>query len=102
MLDPRRLNLLIALESLGTVRAVAEAASLSPSAVSQQLATLEQESGAALRERHGRPAALPDAGVAPAGHARTILERIGAAEEALRALRHAPAGTVRIASFTSA
>ena len=102
MLDPRRLRLLIALESLGTVRAVAEAASMSPSAVSQQLPTLEQESGAALLERHGRAVALTDAGVALAAHARAILERIGAAEEDLRALRDAPAGTVRIASFTSA
>jgi len=102
VLDPRRLRLLIQLESLGTVRAVAEAASMSPSAVSQQLATLEQESGAALLERHGRAVALTDAGVALAAHARAILERIGAAEEDLRALRDAPAGTVRIASFTSA
>ena len=102
MLDPKRLRLLIQLESLGTVRAVAEAASMSPSAVSQQLATLEQESGAALLERHGRAVALTDAGVALAAHARAILERIGAAEEDLRALRDAPAGTVRIASFTSA
>jgi DNA-binding transcriptional LysR family regulator len=102
VLDPKRLRLLIQLESLGTVRAVAEAASMSPSAVSQQLATLEQESGAALLDRHGRAVALTDAGVALAAHARAILERIGAAEEALRALRDAPAGTVRIASFTSA
>ena len=102
MLDPKRLRLLIQLESLGTVRAVAEAASMSPSAVSQQLATLEQESGAALLERHGRAVALTDAGVALAAHARAILERIGAAEEDLKALRDAPAGTVRIASFTSA
>ena len=80
MLDPKRLRLLIQLESLGTVRAVAEAASLSPSAVSQQLATLEQESGTALLERHGRAVTLTDAGVALAGHARAILERIGAAE----------------------
>ena len=48
MLDPRRLRLLIQLESLGTVRAVAEAAAMSPSAVSQQLAVLERESGAAF------------------------------------------------------
>ena len=75
---------------------------MSPSAVSQQLATLEQESGAALLERHGRAVALTDAGVALAAHARAILERIGAAEEDLQALQHAPAGTVRIAAFTSA
>ena len=102
MLDPRRLRLLIQLESLGTVRAVAVAASMSPSAVSQQLAVLERESGTALLERHGRAVALTDAGVVLAAHARAILERIGAAEEDLRALRDAPAGTVRIASFTSA
>jgi len=102
VLDPRRLRLLIQLESLGTVRAVAVAASMSPSAVSQQLAVLERESGTALLERHGRAVALTDAGVVLAAHARAILERIGAAEEDLRALRDAPAGTVRIASFTSA
>ena len=102
MLDPRRLRLLIALESLGTVRAVASAASMSPSAVSQQLAVLERESGVALLERHGRAVALTDAGRTLAVHARAILERIGVAEEDLRALRDAPAGTVRIASFTSA
>ncbi|MBE2317362.1 LysR family transcriptional regulator [Solirubrobacter sp. CPCC 204708] len=102
MLDPRRLRLLIQLESLGTVRAVASAASMSPSAVSQQLAALERESGAALLERHGRTVALTDTGVALAGHARLILERIEAAEEALRALRDAPAGSVRVSAFTSA
>lgn len=102
MLDPRRLRLLIQLESLGTVRAVAGAASMSPSAVSQQLAALERESGAALLERHGRTVALTDAGVALAEHARVILERIDAAEEALRALRDAPTGTVRVSAFTSA
>ena len=102
MLDPRRLRLLIQLESLGTVRAVAAAASMSPSAVSQHLAALERESGAALLERHGRTVALTDAGVALAGHARVILERIDAAEEALRALQDAPAGAVRVSAFTSA
>jgi DNA-binding transcriptional LysR family regulator len=102
VLDPRRLRLLIQLESLGTVRAVAQAASLSPSAVSQQLAALEREAGAELIERHGRAVALTVAGSALAAHAREILERIETAEEALRALREAPAGTVRIAAFTSA
>ncbi|HWI71918.1 MAG TPA: LysR family transcriptional regulator, partial [Baekduia sp.] len=80
MLDPRRLRLLVELESLGTVRAVAAAASLSPSAVSQQLAALETESGAALLERHGRSVTLTPAGRALAAHAVDILDRIGAAE----------------------
>ena len=102
MLDPRRLRLLIQLQGLGTVRAVAGAAAMSPSAVSQQLAALERESGSALLERHGRTVALTDAGVALADHARIILERIDTAEEALRALREEPAGTVRVSAFTSA
>lgn len=75
---------------------------MSPSAVSQQLAALERESGAALLERHGRTVALTDAGLTLAGHARVILERIDAAQEALRALHDAPAGTVRVSAFTSA
>jgi DNA-binding transcriptional LysR family regulator len=102
VLDPRRLRLLVQLESLGTVRAVAEAASMSPSAVSQQLATLERESGAALLSRHGRTVALTSAGVALAAHARAILERIGVAEEDLRALRAEPIGTVTVAAPTTA
>lgn len=102
MLDPRRLRLLVQLESLGTVRAVAAAASMSPSAVSQQLAVLERESGAVLLERHGRSVALTGAGVALAAHARDILARIELAEEALRAARDTAAGTVGVAAFTSA
>src|SRR3954464_6890111 len=54
MLDPWRLKLLGDLAALGTVRAVAQAAHLSPSTVSQQLATLERETGARLFERSGR------------------------------------------------
>lgn len=102
MLDPRRLQLLVQLESLGTVRAVAAAASLSPSAVSQQLAALERESGAALLERVGRTIALTPAGRDLAADAREILERIASAEERLHALRDAPAGVVRVGAFTSA
>lgn len=75
---------------------------MSPSAVSQQLATLERESGAALLSRHGRTVALTSAGVALAAHARAILERIGVAEEDLRALRAEPIGTVTVAAPTTA
>jgi len=102
VLDPRRLRLLLLLESLGTVRAVAEAAAMSPSAVSQQLAALERESGAALLSRHGRTVTLTGAGVALAGHARAILERINAAEEDLRALRDDAGGSVGVAAPTTA
>jgi DNA-binding transcriptional LysR family regulator len=102
MLDPRRLHLLVSLERLGTIRAVAAEASMSPSSVSQQLATLQRESGTALLVRHGRNVTLTEAGLELAAHAREILERIGAAEDELRARRQNPAGTVRVAAFTIA
>jgi DNA-binding transcriptional LysR family regulator len=102
VLDPRRLHLLVCLERLGTIRAVAAEVSMSPSSVSQQLATLQRESGTALLVRHGRSVTLTEAGLELAAHAREILGRIGAAEDELRARRENPAGTVRVAAFTIA
>ena len=52
-LNPWRLRLLTDLATYGTVRAVAQRGNLSPSAVSQQLATLERETRTALLERTG-------------------------------------------------
>jgi DNA-binding transcriptional LysR family regulator len=101
VLNPWRLRLLTQLESLGTVRAVAEALSLSPSSVSQQLAVLEREARTPLLEHHGRRVALTPAGVLLAGHARQILDRIAAAEADLALRRSAPVGTVRVGSFAS-
>jgi DNA-binding transcriptional LysR family regulator len=54
MLDLRRLRLLRELARLGTVTAVADALAYSPSAVSQQLAALEKETGARLLVPSGR------------------------------------------------
>ncbi len=56
MLDLRRLRLLRELKRRGTITAVAEALSYSPSAVSQQLSTLEKETGVALLEPAGTSA----------------------------------------------
>ena len=50
MLDLRRLRLLRELHERGTVAAVADALQFTPSAVSQQLAVLERESGVTLFE----------------------------------------------------
>ena len=54
MLDLRRLRLLHELHRRGTVGAVAEALSYSPSTVSQQLRVLEREAGTPLFEPAGR------------------------------------------------
>ncbi|MFI6427443.1 LysR family transcriptional regulator [Promicromonospora sp. NPDC050880] len=102
MLNPWRLRLLHQLHLLGTVRAVAEATHMSPSSVSQQLATLETETKAQLFERTGRRIRLTPAGVTLAGHASDILDRIATAEADLAGLYSEATGVVRVAAFTSA
>lgn len=89
------------LESLSTVRAVAVAASMSPSAVSQQLSVLEGECGIPLLERHGRMIRPTPAGHALAASGVEILDRIATAEEELRDWQGA-SGVVRVGTFTSA
>ncbi|MGK5441605.1 LysR family transcriptional regulator [Micromonospora sp. URMC 105] len=101
-LNPWRLRLLADLATYGTVRAVAQRGNLSPSAVSQQLATLERETRTALLERTGRRVRLTAAGMLLAGRAREILAAMDAAEAELRRLADEPVGTVTVAAFQSA
>ncbi|WFE53267.1 LysR family transcriptional regulator [Micromonospora sp. WMMD1155] len=101
-LNPWRLRLLADLATYGTVRGVAQRGNLSPSAVSQQLATLERETRTALLERTGRRVRLTAAGMLLAGRAREILAAMDAAEAELRRLADEPAGTVTVAAFQSA
>jgi DNA-binding transcriptional LysR family regulator len=54
MLDVRRLRLLRELKLRGTIAAVASALSYTPSAVSQQLALLEEEARVPLLVKAGR------------------------------------------------
>ncbi|MGA4843750.1 LysR family transcriptional regulator [Streptomyces sp. G45] len=102
MMNPWRLRLLSQLDTLGTVRAVAQAANLSPSSVSQQLAVLEAETRTQLLERTGRRVRLTPAGLILARRARAILDHMENVEAELRGFGAEPAGLVRLASFQSA
>jgi DNA-binding transcriptional LysR family regulator len=103
MLDVRRLRLLRELQARGTVTAVAEALAYTPSAVSQQLATLEREAGVALLERDGRRLRLTDAGRGLVEHADAVIARLELAESELAAAAgEEAAGRVRIAAFQTA
>ncbi|GAA0549848.1 DNA-binding transcriptional LysR family regulator [Saccharopolyspora erythraea NRRL 2338] len=102
MLNPWRLRLLGLLDTLGTVRAVAETLHLSPSTVSQQLAVLEKETRSRLLERSGRRVRLTRAGIVLARRGREILDRMAEAEAELRAMNDEPIGTVRLGVFQSA
>lgn len=57
MLDVRRLKVLRAVVTSGSVTAAAANLGYTPSAISQQVAALEKQAGVALLERVGRGAA---------------------------------------------
>jgi DNA-binding transcriptional LysR family regulator len=101
LVDPRRLELLLELSRLGSMREVGEAMQVTTSTVSQQIAMLAREAGTPLIEPDGRRVRLTPAGRRLAGHAVTILAAIEAARRDLDPAA-APAGTVRVAAFASA
>jgi DNA-binding transcriptional LysR family regulator len=99
-MDTRRLQLLLALSRLGSMRAVADAHHLTTSTVSQQIAALAKETGAQLIEPEGRRVRLTPAGQRLADHAVTILAAIDAARLDLDPDAE-PAGTVRVGGFAT-
>src|SRR6201995_5810456 len=96
MLDLRRLRLLRELAARGTIGAVADALSYSPSAVSQQLAQLEKEAGVPLLERFGRNVRLTAAAQTLVSHTDALLARVEMAEADLQAAALQVTGTVRV------
>jgi DNA-binding transcriptional LysR family regulator len=97
--DLRRLLLLRELKHRGTMAAVASALSYSPSAISQQLAVLEQELGVRLLEREGRRVRLTPEAEVLIESTEEIVRVLEAADARMTALRDQVAGTVRISSF---
>lgn len=100
-METRRLQLLLELSRLGSMRAVAEAMDITTSTVSQQIAALSRETGAVLVEPDGRRVRLTPAGRRLAAHAVTILAAVDAARLDLDPAA-VPTGTVRIAGFSTA
>ncbi|MEU9834273.1 LysR family transcriptional regulator [Streptosporangium sp. NPDC048047] len=102
MLDLNRLKALHAVAVYGSVGAAAEALMVTPSAVSQQLAKLERETGAPLLERNGRGVRLTDAAGLLADHAGRILALVETAEADFEALRGEVVGRLCIGAFPTA
>lgn len=102
MLDVRRLRLLVELSQRGTLAAVADALSYSPSSVSQQLSQLEREAGVPLLVQVGRRVALTPQAELLVGHARAVLDLLEEAEADVARSLTDVGGTVRIAVFQSA
>src|SRR5690348_12986736 len=102
MLDLHRLRLLQEFAARGSIARTAAVLGYTPSAVSQQLATLEREAGTALLDRSARRAELTDAGRRLAGHAERILAMVEEAETDLSAGAAEPSGRVVVTAFPSA
>ncbi|MDI6104508.1 LysR substrate-binding domain-containing protein [Actinoplanes sp. NEAU-A12] len=102
MIDLGRLRALHAVASYGTVLAAGDALHCTPSAISQQLAKLERETGAVLVEKDGRRLRLTEAGRVLAGHAERVLTSVSEAEAALAAHRDTVTGRLTVAAFATA
>ena len=102
MLDVRRMRVLSAVAEHGSIAAAAQALAFTPSAVSQQIATLERESGVSLVERGPRSIRLTAAGRALVEHTDGILASLEAAEAEIQAIAGVRGGILRLASFPTA
>ena len=100
-MDPRRLELLLQLSRLGSMREVAETTGTTTSTVSQQIAALARDAGTPLIEPVGRRVRLTPAGRRLADHAVVVLAALEAARADLDPSAE-PAGTVRVAAFATA
>lgn len=102
MLDLERLRALHSVATYGSVSAAADVLHVTTSAVSQQLAKLERETGQKLLERNGRGVRLTDAAELLVGHAERILSLVEQAQADLEAHRGSVVGQLTIAAFPTA
>lgn len=99
-IDPRRLRVLLAVARTGGVLAAADELGISPSAVSQQLTKLEDETGHALVVRTPKGSVLTPAGLAVAEAGEEIERALNVARARIEG-GATVAGVVRVGGFTS-
>ncbi|MEY9211373.1 LysR family transcriptional regulator [Thermobifida halotolerans] len=102
MLDANRLRVLVEVARAGSVTAAAERLSLTPPAVSQQLAKLERELGCVLVERGRSGVRLTEAGRVLLEHGERVLGELRDAERAVRATLEQHPPTLTLGAFASA
>jgi DNA-binding transcriptional LysR family regulator len=101
-MDVDQLAVLRELADRGSITDVAIATHKSPSAVSQQLKTLQRQVGVVLVERAGRGVRITEAGRALAESSVRIATAMAEAEATWNAFRGGATGVVRLAVFPSA
>ncbi|MFF3331239.1 LysR family transcriptional regulator [Streptomyces sp. NPDC002888] len=102
MIDVRRMQVLRAVVGSGSVSGAAARLGYTPSAVSQQIAVLEKEAGAALLERVGRGVRPTAAGLLLTEYAEVIGRQVAEAEAALADLLAGRTGRLAVRYFATA
>lgn len=102
MFNLNRLRILREVASRGSITGAAEALYMSPSGVSQQMATLEREAGVDLLERAGRSVRLTPAGERLVEHTERVLAVLEEAQADVDEVAHGVAGRVHTCAFPTA
>jgi DNA-binding transcriptional LysR family regulator len=102
MLDVRRMQVLRAVVTSGSVTAAATNLGYTPSAISQQIAMLEKQTGVALLERVGRGVRPTEAGRLLTEHSALISRSVAEAETALADLRAGRTSRISLSYFATA
>lgn len=102
MLDVRRMQMLRAVVTSGSITAAATNLGYTPSAISQQITVLEREAGLPLLEKAGRGVRPTSAGKLLTDYAGVIAEQLGEAEAGLADLRTGRTGRLRVRYFATA
>ena len=101
LVDPRRLLVLDAVGRHGSFAGAARTLSLTPSAVSQQIAALERECGTQLLERSARSMRFTDAGERLVARAASLRDLLDHAQADLATLRGAERRWLSLGIFES-
>jgi DNA-binding transcriptional LysR family regulator len=96
MLDIRKLLMLRAIDTQGSIAAAARSLQYTRSAVSQQIAAFERETGARLLERNAGRVTITPLGRELIEHTERILVELRAAEAALDSSPHPVGGLLRV------
>jgi molybdate transport repressor ModE-like protein len=96
MLDVRKLLMLRAIDSEGSIAAAARSLQYTRSAVSQQISALERETGARLLERDAGRVTLTAVGQELVEHTERVLVELRAAEAMLDSSPHPVRGLLRV------
>lgn len=102
MLNVHRMRILREIAARGSIAAAAASLYMTPSAVSQHMASLEREAGISLLERRGRSVRLTPAGERLVMHTERILAILEEAQADLADVSHGIAGRLRICAFPTA